>query len=137
MYPIIHWFLLATFAVNKGFLLMERKEINPEYLTCPIRQVISRFGDKWSMLVLYTLHASEKGVMRFSEIHGHMVDCSQKMLSKTLRELQDSHLVDRKAYPEVPPRVEYSLTETGQSLIPAMQVLIGWAKQHFDDVVRP
>ena len=117
-------------------MLMPKKEINPEYLTCPIRQVISRFGDKWSMLILYTLHDSEKGVMRFSEIHDHMADCSQKMLSKTLKELQNSHLVNRKVYPEVPPRVEYWLTDTGQSLIPAMQVLIDWAKQHFDDVVK-
>lgn len=88
------------------------------------------------MLVLYTLHDSKKGAMRFGEIHDHMADCSQKMLSKTLKKLQNSHLVDRKIYPEVPPRVEYWLTETGQSLIPAMEVLIGWAKQHFDDVVR-
>ena len=65
-----------------------KKEINPEYLTCPIRQVISRFGDKWSVL-------------------------------------------------EVPPRVEYSLTDTGKSLIPALEQLISWAKAHFEEVVRP
>ena len=58
-----------------------KKEINPEYLACPIRQVISRFGDKWSMLVLYALDRSDTGVMRFSELHAHMSDCSQKMLS--------------------------------------------------------
>lgn len=116
---------------------MSKKEVNPEYLTCPIRQVISRFGDKWSLLVLYTLHHSEGGVMRFGEIHSHMADCSQKMLSKTLKELQNSNLVNRKVYPEVPPRVEYRLTETGQSLIPVMEVLIDWAKLHFNDVVTP
>ena len=58
-----------------------KKEINPEYLACPIRQVISRFGDKWSMLVLYALDRSDTGVMRFSELHAHMSDCSQKMLA--------------------------------------------------------
>ena len=105
---------------------MAKKEVNPEYLTCPIRQVISRFGDKWSLLVLYTLNSSSAGVMRFSELHAHMTDCSQKMLSKTL-----------KVYPEVPPRVEYRLTDIGKSLIPAIDQLIGWAKIHFDDVVRP
>ncbi len=115
---------------------MAKKVINPEYLTCPIRQVISRFGDKWSMLVLYSLNTSETGVMRFNELHSHMSDCSQKMLSKTLKELNESHLVDRKVYPEVPPRVEYRLTDTGKSLIPAMNQLIDWAKEHFDDVVR-
>lgn len=114
-----------------------QKEINPEYLTCPIRQVISRFGDKWSILVLYTLDRSETGVMRFNELRSHMSDCSQKMLSKTLKDLQQSNLVDRKVYPEVPPRVEYWLTPVGQSLIPALDELIGWAKTHFNDVVRP
>ena len=114
-----------------------KKEINPEYLTCPIRQVISHFGDKWSMLVLYSLAQSETGVMRFNELHAHMSDCSQKMLSKTLKQLQESHLIDRKVYPEVPPRVAYWLTDTGKSLIPAIDQLIGWAKTHFDEVVRP
>ena len=114
-----------------------KKEINPEYLTCPIRQVINHFGDKWSMLVLYSLAQSETGVMRFNELHAHMSDCSQKMLSKTLKQLQESHLIDRKVYPEVPPRVEYWLTDTGKSLIPAIDQLIGWAKTHFDEVVRP
>lgn len=114
-----------------------KKEANPEYLTCPIRQVISRFGDKWSLLVLYTLDRSQTGVMRFNELHAHMSDCSQKMLSKTLKDLQASHLVGRKVYAEVPPRVEYRLTDVGQSLIPTLDQLTGWAKTHFDEVVRP
>lgn len=114
-----------------------KKVVNPEYLTCPIRQVISRFGDKWSLLVLYALDKSDRGVMRFNELHTHMSDCSQKMLSKTLKELHVSHLVDRKVYPEVPPRVEYRLTDVGKSLIPAIDPLIGWAKEHFDEVVKP
>lgn len=105
------------------------------YLACPIRQVISRFGDKWSMLVLYSLHASDTGVLRFNELRRLMTDCSQKMLSQTLKNLELSHLVHRKVYPEVPPRVEYSLTETGRSLMPAITSLIDWANQHFDDVV--
>ena len=114
-----------------------KKVVNPEYLTCPIRQVISRFGDKWSLLVLYALDKSDRGVMRFNELHAHMSDCSQKMLSKTLKELHVSHLVDRKVYPEVPPRVEYRLTDVGKSLIPAIDPLIGWAKEYFDEVVKP
>ena len=77
-------------------------DIKAEYLACPIRQVVSRFGDKWSMLVLY---------------------------------MQQSHLVHREVYPEVPPRVEYSLTETGRSLMPAIIALIDWGKEHFDEVV--
>ena len=83
-------------------------DIKAEYLACPIRQVVSRFGDKWSMLVLYMLHASET---------------------------EQSHLVHREVYPEVPPRVEYSLTETGKSLMPALTALIAWGKEHFSEVV--
>ena len=124
----------ATF-VNIRLTAMVKKDINPSYLACPIRQVISRFGDKWSMLVLYTLHASEVGVLRFSELHHNMADCSQKMLSATLKNLEQTNLVHREVYPVVPPRVEYSLTDTGKSLMPAINSLIDWAKLHFDDVV--
>ena len=124
----------ATF-VNIRLTAMVKKDINPSYLACPIRQVISRFGDKWSMLVLYTLHASEVGVLRFSELHHKMADCSQKMLSATLKNLEQTNLVHREVYPVVPPRVEYSLTDTGKSLMPAINSLIDWAKLHFDDVV--
>ena len=110
-------------------------DIKAEYLACPIRNVISRFGDKWSMLVLYSLNASETGILRFNEIRRLMTDCSQKMLSQTLMNLEQSHLVNRKVYPEVPPRVEYSLTETGKSLMPALTALIAWGQEHFSDVL--
>ena len=110
-------------------------DIKAEYLTCPIRQVISRFGDKWSVLVLYSLHASDTGILRFNEIRRLMTDCSQKMLSQTLKNLEQSHLVNRKVYPEVPPRVEYSLTDTGKSLMPSIMSLIEWGKEHFNEVV--
>ena len=88
-------------------------DIKAEYLACPIRQVISRFGDKWSMLVLYMLHTSETGVLRFNEIRRLMTDCSQKMLSATLKNLEQSH----------------------RSLMPAIIALIDWGKEHFDEVV--
>ena len=110
-------------------------DIKAEYLACPIRNVISRFGDKWSMLVLFMLHRSETGILRFNEIHRLMTDCSQKMLSQTLKNLEQSHLVHREVYPEVPPRVEYSLTETGKSLMPAIMALIEWGQAHFKEVV--
>ena len=121
-------------------------DINAEYLACPIRQVISRFGDKWSLLVLFLLNRSERqrvgdqgsgmtGVLRFNEMRRFMTDCSQKMLSQTLKNLEQSHLVHREVFPEVPPRVEYSLTETGRSLMPALSALIEWGKEHFDEVV--
>ena len=110
-------------------------DIKAEYLACPIRQVVSRFGDKWSMLVLFLLNKSDTGIMRFNEIRRFMSDCSQKMLSQTLKNLEQSHLVHRQVYPEVPPRVEYSLTDTGKSLMPIITSLIEWSKEHFEDVV--
>jgi DNA-binding HxlR family transcriptional regulator len=110
-------------------------DIKAEYLACPIRQVISRFGDKWSMLVLFMLNKSETGVLRFNEIRKLMTDCSQKMLSQTLKNLEQSHLVHREVFPEVPPRVEYSLTDTGRSLMPVLLALIEWGKNHFQEVV--
>jgi len=103
---------------------------------CPIRNVISNFGDKWSLLVLYHLHKSGSGTLRFSEIHREMADCSQKMLSQTLKNLEKQQLVSRKVYPVVPPKVEYSLTGRGQSLVPILDNLIDWAKQnYFDETV--
>ena len=105
-------------------------DIKAQYLACPIRHVVSRFGDKWSMLVLYMLYKSETGVLRFNEIRKLMSDCSQKMLSQTLKNLEQSHLVHREVYPEVPPRVEYSLTDTGRSLMPVLTDLIAWGQQH-------
>ena len=87
------------------------------------------------MLVLYMLYKSETGVLRFNEIRKLMSDCSQKMLSQTLKNLEQSRLVHREVYPEVPPRVEYSLTDTGRSLMPVLTDLIAWGQQHFKDVV--
>jgi len=108
-----------------------------QYRTCPIRNVLSKFGDKWSLLVLYTLHHAPGGVMRFNQLHRQMSDCSQKMLSQTLKNLQQHHLINRVLYPEVPPRVEYSLSPIGQSLMPNIDSLIEWANQHFEAVVTP
>ncbi len=110
-------------------------DVKAEYLACPIRHVLSRFGDKWSMLVLFLLNRSETGVMRFNEIRHFMSDCSPKMLSQTLKNLEQSHLVHREVFPEVPPRVEYTLTETGKGLMPALTALIEWGKEHFSEVV--
>ena len=122
---------MGTFAENSIIMA----DVKAEYLACPIRNVISRFGDKWSMLVLFMLHNSETGILRFNEIRRLMTDCSQKMLSQTLKNLEQSHLVHREVYPEVPPRVEYSLTETGKSLMPAIMALIAWGNEHFYEVV--
>lgn len=98
---------------------------------CPVRDILSQFGDKWSVLTLISLEQEE--VMRFSELARAIPDVSQKMLTVTLRTLESYHLVDRKIYAEVPPRVEYSLTELGKSLLQPMHALIDWALEHKDE----
>lgn len=90
---------------------------------CPVRDVLSRLGDKWSMLVLITLNAN--GVMRFSDIHKTIEDVSQRMLTVTLRTLEADGLVARKIYARVPPRGGICLTKTGHSLIPHIEALVG------------
>ena len=95
---------------------------------CPIRDVLSRLGDKWSMLVLVTLKAN--GTMRFCDIHKTIADISQRMLTVTLRTLETDGLISRKVYAEVPPRVEYSLTALGQSLKPILDSLWAWGENY-------
>lgn len=91
---------------------------------CPIRDILCRLGDKWSMLVMITLNTN--GTMRFSDIQKTISDISQRMLTVTLRTLETDGLVSRTVYAEVPPRVEYQLTETGQTLMPHIENLVGW-----------
>ena len=100
---------------------------------CPIRDVLSRLGDKWSMLVLITLNAN--GTMRFSDIHKTIEDVSQRMLTVTLRTLESDGLAERKVYAEVPPRVEYCLTDTGGTLIPHIEGLVGWALENMNIIL--
>lgn len=94
--------------------------------SCPVRDVLSRIGDKWSMLVLLTLHAN--GTMRFNEIHRSLEDISHRMLTVTLRMLETDGLISREVFAEVPPRVEYRLTERGLSLLPHIYGLVEWAQ---------
>ncbi len=108
--------------------------LNLQYPTCPIRNVLSRFSDKWSLLVLATLSGEEK--MRYKDLLASIPDISQKMLSVTLKHLDQNHLVHRKAYAEIPPRVEYSLTDVSKSFLPILQMMIDWSTEHFEEVAR-
>jgi len=92
---------------------------------CPVRNVLDRIGDKWSLLILMVLEDGE--VLRFNELNGYINNISQKMLSVTLKSLEADGLVKRTVYPQIPPKVEYELTETGKSLLPHIHALTGWA----------
>jgi DNA-binding HxlR family transcriptional regulator len=102
---------------------------------CPIRNVLDRFGDKWSILVILILGQHEKP-MRFTELMNGIGNVSQKMLTVTLRTLESDGLLLRKHYPEIPPRVEYELTEMGQSLMPHINGMVSWADKHFDAIMK-
>lgn len=95
---------------------------------CPVRNVLDRLGDKWSMLILTTLNVN--GVMRFSDIQRTIGDISQRMLTVTLRSLESDGLIMRKVYAEVPPRVEYNITGMGRSLMPHIDGLVAWAVEN-------
>ncbi len=95
---------------------------------CPIRGLVSHICDKWSLLVIDTL--AKDGTLRFTDLSKAIPDISAKMLSIALRNLITYDIVRREAFPEVPPRVESSLTEKAHSLYPILQCLFEWAKDN-------
>ncbi len=100
---------------------------------CPVRDILCRFGDKWSVLVLVSLKVN--GTLRFSELARSLGDISQRMLTVTLRSLEQDGLVERTLYAEVPPRVEYALTEMGRDLMPHIESLIAWSLDHTSQIL--
>lgn len=113
---------------------MKRKEeTNSIIEICPIRNVVARFGNKWSLLVLLVIN--DKGVVRFNELGRLIPDISTRVLSTTLKTLEADGLIDRKVYARVPPKVEYTLTPTGESLIPLIMQLTEWAQNNMKTVM--
>ena len=103
---------------------------------CPIRNILARLSDKWSLLVIYTLNNAAGNTVRFKELQRSIPDISQKMLTVTLRTLEYDGYVTRTVYPEVPPRVEYALTPRTHSLLPNINALIKWAAENKDAIIR-
>ena len=112
---------------------IKREIQNATFPDCPIRNVISHITDKWSLLVLYTLE--QKEVLRFKDLWRQIPDISQKMLTSTLRHLEDDGIISREVFTEVPPRVEYRLSERGKSLMPHLDALLTWGLEHFSDII--
>jgi len=107
---------------------------DPIFPDCPIRNVLSRISDKWSLLVIYTLNNEPK--MRFNVLRKKIPDISQKMLTSTLRNMETDGYITRTVYAEVPPRVEYALTPRAKSLIPIIDQLIEWAQSNLASIIR-
>ncbi|MEU1397541.1 helix-turn-helix domain-containing protein [Micromonospora zamorensis] len=98
-----------------------------------IRGILDRIGDKWSLLVVATLDGER---MRFTQLQQRIPGVSQRMLTRTLRHLERDGLVSRQVFAEVPPRVEYQLTDTGRTLIGPAVTLAEWAVEHNPDIER-
>jgi len=97
--------------------------------SCPVRNIISRFSGKWALLIICVLAESE--ATRFNAIGRAIPDISPKVLSETLKNLETDGLISRKIYAEIPPKVEYSLTPLGKSLLPHISALIKWALDNY------
>lgn len=115
--------------------MIRNQVVDPLFSQCPVRNVLSRIGDRWSLLVLLALHDKAEA-MRFSDLCKAIPDVSQKMLTSTLRKLEADDLLSRTVYPEVPPRVEYKLTKRGKTLIPLLNQLVDWSLDNMDAIMR-
>jgi DNA-binding HxlR family transcriptional regulator len=100
---------------------------------CPVRDVLDCIGDRWSLLALVTL---ADGTLRFTQLKRAIGDISQRMLAQTLRGLERDGYVTRKVHPTVPPKVEYTLTALGRSLLQKVEPLIEWAGTNHERVRR-
>lgn len=101
--------------------------------SCLAREILDRIGDKWSVYVIDALAA---GTRRFSELRRDVDGVSQRMLTVTLRALERDGMIVRHVYPVIPPRVEYSLTPLGRSLLAIVEALVAWSADHINDVER-
>ena len=96
---------------------------------CPVEATLGVIGGKWKGVILYHLLSK---TIRFNELRRLIPEITQRMLTKQLRELEAANLILRKVYPEVPPKVEYSMTEYGMTLVPIIKALQAWGIKHMD-----
>ena len=104
--------------------MSERIDVLP---ACPVETTLILIGDKWKVLILRDLL---QGTRRFGELKKSVGNISQKVLTANLRSMEDAGLLTRKVYAEVPPRVEYTLTETGYSLKPVLDAMVAWGTEY-------
>ncbi|WP_223067343.1 winged helix-turn-helix transcriptional regulator [Paenibacillus caui] len=110
-----------------------KERINLKEINCEKELTLAVIGGKWKLIILW--HLGLEGTKRFSELKKLIPHITQKMLTNQLRELEEDQLISRKVYPEVPPRVEYSMTEYGQSLMPVLKSMYDWGKSYGEQVV--
>ncbi|KRL27786.1 HxlR family transcriptional regulator [Limosilactobacillus frumenti DSM 13145] len=100
--------------------------------SCAIEYTLSLIAGKWKTVILY--HLFHQPVYRFNELKKLMPDCSQRMLSLQLKELEKAGLIQKKVYPVVPPKTEYSLTKLGQSMLPVIKAMDKWGLDHHNQL---
>jgi DNA-binding HxlR family transcriptional regulator len=101
-----------------------------------MRELLTRLGDKWSMLVLVALAQQPDHRLRFSELMHNVPGISQRMLSTTLRYLERDGVLTRRLYPEVPPRVEYTLSDRGKGLLVPVKALVEWVEEEWPEIEK-
>ncbi len=110
-----------------------KERINLKEINCEKELTLAVIGGKWKLIILW--HLGLEGTKRFSELKRLIPHVTQKILINQLRELEEDQLIQRKIYAEVPPRVEYSLSEYGQSLMPLLRAMYDWGKNYGENVI--
>ncbi len=118
--------------MEKGKDLRLKETLFPD---CPVRNILARVGDKWSLLLMHQLLCHDRP-MRFADLRKALPDISQKMLTATLRNLEADGFLIRTVFAEVPPRTEYVLTPRARSFMEACRPMVQWAMDHFAAIVK-
>lgn len=118
--------------LKEYYNLFDTKGVDPminktEMPACPVETTLMLIGDKWKVLILRDLR---RGTMRFGELKKSVTGISQKVLTSNLRGMEENGLLTREVFPEVPPRVEYTLTELGHSMGPILDAMEKWGKEY-------
>lgn len=124
--------MLVLLIYNNFHRIEMAKKLDYEY--CKAAPMLEWMGNKWSLVVL--LKVSENEPVRFNELYRTIPAISEKVLSAVLRQLYTDGIIDRELYPDVPPRVEYSVSEFGKTLLPHVHGLINWGRENFDTIIK-
>lgn len=108
------------------------KKLDYEY--CKAAPMLEWIGNKWALVVLVKI--SENEPVRFNELYRNIPSVSEKVLSQVLKQLTTDGIIERKLYPDVPPRVEYSVSDFGRTLLPHVEALINWGRDNFDRIIK-
>lgn len=113
---------------SKSYVLNMKNKV----YSCTFEIAMDLIGGKWKPIIIW--HLGTKGTKRFNELKKLLPQITQKMLTQQLRELENDSLVERKVYPQVPPKVEYSLTDSGERLMPILRMMCEWGEEYYEKV---